>query len=143
MVSMRSPRAMLIVAVLGLTTIAASAAEQSVISNRGNKKALPKTPLAVYQKQVTDLIGSRWYAYTKAKMDLLSTGTLEMTFRVQANGRVTGLKVLSNTSNEAFAQICRAAVLDSKFPPIPDAVRKQLALDYLDWEAVKFTLYPD
>ena len=136
-------RSLALFAAASFITAAASGSGEKVIANRNAKKSAPKTPLAVYQKQVTDAIGSRWYAYTQNQSDLIAIGSLRMTFRILANGRVTGLKVLSNTSNEAFANVCRRAVLESKIPPIPDVVRRELGHDFLDWEEVNFTLYPD
>lgn len=131
-----------IVAFSFITATASGAGEKAVLKRKTAKSA-PKTPLGVYQKQVTDAIGSRWYAYIRAKADLFTVGTLRMNFRILANGRVTGLKVLSNTSNEAFASVCRQAVLESKFPPIPEAVRRQIHQDFIDWDGVNFIMHPN
>ena len=124
-------------------TAASFASAENPVSKRSAKKIAPTTPLGIYQKQVTDAIGSRWYTYTKAKAEMLATGKVELKFRILANGRITGLKLLSNTSNEAFANLCMQAVIESRFPPIPEAVRRQLGHDFLDWEPMNFVLYPD
>lgn len=131
-----------IAALLGAVTTTLGA-EKTITSNRKAEKRRPKTPLEAYQKQVTDAIGNRWYASTRNKADMITVGKLTMKFRILANGRVTALKVLSNTSNEVFAQVCVAAVLESKFPPIPEAVRRQTHEDFIDWDGVNFIMYPN
>ena len=130
------------VALLFLAAAAFGSGEKAV-SNRNAKKIAPATPLAIYQKQVRDEIGPRWYAYTKARADMLTVGKVELKFRILADGRITGLKILSNTSNEAFANVCLQSVLEAKFPPIPEAVRRQLGHDFLDWDPMDFVMYPD
>jgi hypothetical protein len=123
--------------------LGAASANEKVVSNRNEKKVTPKTPLAAYQKQVTDAIGSLWYRYTEQKLDLVSVGTVRMNFRILANGHVTGLRILSNTSNEQLANLCSRAVLESRFPPIPDAVRRETKQDFVEFDNIGFTLYPN
>jgi hypothetical protein len=72
----RLVRSIAMMAALCLTTGAASGTEQAMIPNRNQKKVSPKTPLAAYQKQVTNVIGNRWYAYTQNKLDLSTCGNL-------------------------------------------------------------------
>jgi outer membrane biosynthesis protein TonB len=114
------------------------------ISNRGisSVNALG-TPLGRYQKIVTDAIGSRWYAYTQSKMDLINIGTLTVRFYVDRTGKIQKLKVLGNTSNEAFANICLQSILDANLPPIPDDVADTLPPEGLEWDGITFTLYPN
>ena len=114
------------------------------ISNRGisSVNALG-TPLGRYQKIVTDAIGSRWYAYTQSKMGLINIGTLQAHFVVDRTGRIKSLKILSNTSNEAFANICLQSILDANLPPSPDDVADTLPTEGLEWDGITFTLYPN
>ena len=114
------------------------------ISNRGisSVNALG-TPLGRYQKIVTDAIGSRWYAYTQSRMDLISIGTLKVHFYVDRTGKIKNLKVLGNSSNEAFANICLQSILDANLPPIPDDVADTLPPEGLEWDGITFTLYPN
>lgn len=87
------------------------------ITNRG-KKAVDSvaTPLAKYRKQVNDAIGSRWYYYVKdpQRMSLISPGSARVSFFIDAEGRVMGIKLESNTSNESFAELCTSAVRDAR-----------------------------
>jgi hypothetical protein len=113
------------------------------ISNRGISavNALG-TPLGRYQKTVTDAIGSRWYALTQSKADLISIGTLTAHFVVDRSGKIKDLRILNNTSNEAFANVCLQSILDSKLPPIPDDVAATLPSEGLEWDGVNFIMYP-
>jgi hypothetical protein len=114
------------------------------ISNRGisSVNALG-TPLGRYQKIVTDAIGSRWYALTQSKADLINIGTLRAHFFVDRSGKIKDLKVLGNTSNESFANICLQSILDANLPPIPDDVADTLPPEGLEWDGVSFTLFPN
>ncbi|MEP6937196.1 MAG: hypothetical protein ABI871_03920 [Chthoniobacterales bacterium] len=77
------------------------------------------TPLGRYQKSVSDAIGSRWYFYMGSKIDLVSIGTAHVEGEVDAEGRVQKLRILSNSANEAFANICLQSFQEAHIPPIP------------------------
>lgn len=80
------------------------------------------TPLGRYQKQMHDAVGARWYRHMDQKRDLISIGTVTLTFSIDRSGKVTNLKVLENTANEAFASVCLQSVQELKLPPISDDV---------------------
>ena len=93
------------------------------------------TPLGRYKKMVSDAIGSRWYYYVNDQIGLLNIGTVEIRFIVSSNGKVGGVKVLSNTSNESFASVSVNSIIEAEIPPIPDEVAKllvngRLEIDY-------------
>ncbi|MGI8819714.1 MAG: hypothetical protein ACR2ID_02405 [Chthoniobacterales bacterium] len=77
------------------------------------------TPLGRYQKAVSDAIGERWYSYIKFKMDLVSVGTAVISAEVDPAGHVTNLRVVSNSANEAFANVCLQSFQEAKIAPIP------------------------
>lgn len=111
------------------------------ITNRGTSAVnAVGTPLGRYQKTLFDAIGSHWYAYIEQKADLVSLGTTRVSFWVDRSGRVKNLKVLSNDSNEAFANVCLQAILDSKLPPIPEDVAVKLPPEGLESE-IAFTTF--
>jgi len=113
------------------------------ISNRGLSSVnAVGTPLGRYQKIVYDAIGSRWLAYTESRRDLITIGTFTVHFFVDRNGKIQNLKVLGNTGNEAFANICLQSILDAKLPPIPDDVAATLPPEGLEWEC-PFIIYPN
>ncbi len=111
------------------------------ITNRGTSSVNAiGTPLGRYQKTLFDAVGSRWYAYIEQKADLVSLGTTRVTFFVDRSGRVKNLKVLSNDSNEAFANVCLQAILEAKLPPIPEDVANALPPEGLESE-IAFTTF--
>jgi outer membrane biosynthesis protein TonB len=111
------------------------------ITNRGTSAVnAVGTPLGRYQKILFDAIGSHWYAYIEQKADLVSLGTTRVSFWVDRSGRVKDLRVMSNDSNEAFANVCLQAILDSKLPPIPDDVASALPPEGLESE-IAFTTF--
>lgn len=111
------------------------------ITNRGTSAVnAVGTPLGRYQKILFDAVGSHWYAYIEQKADLVSLGTTRVSFWVDRSGKVRNIKVLSNDSNEAFANVCLQAILDSKLPPIPDDVASALPPEGLESE-IAFTTF--
>jgi TonB family protein len=77
------------------------------------------TPLGRYQKAISDAIGARWYTYVQSRMDLVSVGTAVIAAEVDGNGKVTNLRVVSNSANEAFANVCLQSFQEAKIDPIP------------------------
>ncbi len=113
------------------------------ISNRGISSVnAVGTPLGRYEKMVHDAIGSRWYAYVGQKMDLISLGTTQVSFFVDRSGRVKNLKVISNSSNEAFANVCLQSIIEIQLPPLPEDVAATLPPEGLD-EQITFTMFPN
>ena len=111
------------------------------ITNRGTSAVNAiGTPLGRYQKTLFDAVGSHWYAYIEEKADLVSLGTTRVSFWVDRSGRVKNLKVLSNDSNEAFANVCLQSILDAKLPPIPEDVASALPPEGLESE-ISFTTF--
>jgi outer membrane biosynthesis protein TonB len=100
------------------------------------------TPLGRYEKMVQDAIGSRWYAYVAQKMDLINLGTTKVAFSIDRSGRVKNLKVVSNSSNEAFANVCLQSIIEIQMPPIPEDVAGTLPPEGLD-EQITFTMFPN
>jgi outer membrane biosynthesis protein TonB len=91
------------------------------INNRGRSAVnAVGTPQGRYKKLLEDAIGSRWYHYTAAKIDLISIGTTSVTFEILADGSVRNLRMTENTANEASASIALRSIQETKFPPIPE-----------------------
>jgi hypothetical protein len=114
------------------------------ITNRGisSVNALG-TPLGRYQKIVADSIGSRWYTYVDQKRDLITIGTLRLSFVVDRTGRVKNLKIDENSSNQAFASVCVQSVMEAHLPPIPEEVVQSLPPDGLEVEGLGFIIFPN
>jgi outer membrane biosynthesis protein TonB len=111
------------------------------ITNRGPSSVnAVGTPLGRYQKMLYDAVGSRWYTYCHQQADLVNIGTARLVFSVDRSGRVRNLKVVENTSNESFANVCLRSVLEVKLPPIPEDVASTLPSEGLETE-LNFTYY--
>jgi outer membrane biosynthesis protein TonB len=90
------------------------------ITNRGPSAAdAVATPLGKYRKAVHDAIGARWYYYVKANGYMANIGTARVDAEVAPNGKITNLRVVSNSSNETFANICLQSFQEAQIPPIP------------------------
>jgi len=90
------------------------------ISNRGRSAASAvATPLGRYKKMLSDAIGSRWYFEVNRQMGLITPGTVELRFVVNADGKAQKIQVLRNSSNESFAACSVGAVIEAEIPPIP------------------------
>ncbi len=92
------------------------------------------TPLGRYQKQMYDAVGARWYQHMEQRRDLVSIGTARLSFSIDRSGRVTNLKIVENTANEAFASVCLQSVQELKLPPIPEDVAGTLPSEGLQAE---------
>ena len=113
------------------------------ITNRGRSSVdALATPLGRYRKQLYDAVGSRWYYYVARDRDLINIGTARLVFSVDRSGHVANLKVVENSSNEAFANVCLQSVLEIELPPIPDDVASSLPPGGLE-EEMSFTMYPN
>ena len=100
---------------------------QGGLTNRGRPALNAKaTPLGRYKKMLSDAIGSRWYYYVNRQIDLVSIGTIEISFIVERDGKARSVRVISNTSNESFASVSLRSILEAKIPPIPDDVADSL-----------------
>jgi hypothetical protein len=98
------------------------------------------TPLGRYSKMIYDAVGSRWYNLVHQNADRINIGTVALTFVVDRNGHITKLRMVSNSSDESFSNLCLQSVQDTKLPPIPDDVATALPPDGLDQE-VTFTIF--
>jgi outer membrane biosynthesis protein TonB len=92
------------------------------------------TPLGRYQKQMYDAVGARWYQHMEQRRDLVSIGTARLSFSIDRSGRVTNLKIVENTANEAFASVCLQSIQELKLPPIPEDVADTLPSEGLQAE---------
>ena len=111
------------------------------ISNRGPSSVnAVGTPLGRYQKLMYDAVGARWYQHTHERQDLITIGTTRLTFTIDRSGKVSNLKVIENTANEAFAIVCLQSVQELKLPPIPEDVAGTLPPEGLQQE-LTFILY--
>ncbi len=113
------------------------------ISNRGKSGvASIATPLGRYRKAVADAIGSIWYRYIDARLSLLSTGSVKVTFEVSPNGTIDNVRVHPKPTNTALEMVSIQSVWEAKLPPLPPDVAQALDNGRLEIDYT-FTLYPN
>lgn len=97
------------------------------ISNRGRAATdVVATPLGRYKKLLSNAIGARWYYLIQQDMDMYRIGTVAIRFRIEQSGKIEGVKVISNTSNELLAATSIQSITDAEMPPIPPEVAGSL-----------------
>jgi TonB family protein len=72
-----------------------------------------------FKKHLSDQIGSAWYRYMQANSQKIALGTVRIALTASPDGKITKLRVLSNTSNQLFGKICLRAIQETKIPPVP------------------------
>jgi len=113
------------------------------ISNKGPASvAAETTPLGHYKKNLSDAISSRWRYYVDHRMELLSFGTATISFYVTQDGKVESLQLLTNSSNQSFADCCLKSIMEAKLPAIPAEIATTLQGKKLDVE-YRFTICSD
>ena len=112
------------------------------ISNRGRPGVnAVGTPLGLYVKNVSTIVGSRWNFKVKEQMEWLTAGSVRIRFTVDRQGRIGNIEVLANNSNRAFADLCAQVIRDSKLDPLPPEITEHLQNERLEIPFT-FTLYP-
>lgn len=113
------------------------------ISNKGPASvAAEATPLGRYKKTLSEAISSRWHYYVDHRIELLSLGTATISFSVNQEGMVESLQLVSNSSNQSFADCCLKSIMEAKLPPIPAEIASTLQNKKLDVE-YRFTICSD
>ena len=93
---------------------------------------LPTT--SVYQSQVSAIAFQAVVPeFTKHRERL--KGSVKVTFRLDRQGRVKGLKVVSTNSNPWVQETATRMIRVAKFPPIPKKVIAEQGHDWVDVEA--------
>ena len=113
------------------------------ITNRGRSAVnAVGTPLGKYQKALYDAIGARFYFYASPQQQghLINIGNVQIQFWVDRSGYVKNLKIVQNTSNETFANVCLRSVQEVQAPPIPKEIGDTLPSEGL-FQEINFTMY--
>ena len=99
----------------------------------------PSASMHPFTKQLYDQIGSAWYHSTEANKDMIAVGTVRIGVTLSPDGKITQLRVLSNTSNALLERISLEAIRQARIPPVPP----ELLTDGKFQDELSFTLYPD
>jgi outer membrane biosynthesis protein TonB len=76
-------------------------------------------PIHPFKKRLLDEVGAAWYRAVEANSKKIPVGTVRIAVTLLPNGKISKLRVLSNTSNQLFAKICLSAIEQTKIPPVP------------------------
>jgi TonB family protein len=80
--------------------------------------------VAAYTPKVKAALAARWAAALEPRMKEFSAGNMKVTFKLDADGKVTEFAVVANTSNEPFEKFCEQFVRETQFEPPPaDALK--------------------
>jgi hypothetical protein len=94
--------------------------------------------LGAYDEQFIAAVKARWYQLLENRSAIVP-GKVVVEFRMLPNGRITGLKVVTNEVSDLLATICQQAILDpAPYLPWPKQMRLDIPADYRD---VQFTFY--
>lgn len=79
------------------------------------------TPLGVYNKKIYNLVGSRFRNYMRLNggKSAYPPGFVNISFTVDAAGRISEIETGRGTSSASFAFMCEKVVRDTKLPPPP------------------------
>jgi outer membrane biosynthesis protein TonB len=92
-----------------------------------------------FQKQIWDLIGTAWYREMQANSQKMPVGIVRIAFTVSPDSKITNVRVLANTSNEIFANICLRAIQQVKIPPVPAELLSHGKYE----EEITFKMFPN
>ncbi len=101
--------------------------------------------IGAWKKAVANAVGARWDAFRKAKTSSgsssLALGSVRMKFIIDAHGRVSEVRVLSNSAGPANAACAERAITEAEIPPIPPERLARLPGGRVEVEFT-FTIYP-
>lgn len=69
--------------------------------------------------KVKAALAARWADAVTPRMKEFTSGNLGVSFKLDAEGKVTEVTVTANTTNEPFAKFCDQFLRDTKFEPPP------------------------
>jgi TonB family protein len=103
------------------------------------QQAAPTPPMHPFKKRLYDQIGAAWYRDVVANSEKIALGTARIAFSVSPDGKITRLRVLSNTSNQFFANICLRTIKKANLSPIPAELLTHGKFE----NEISFTMFPN
>lgn len=89
-------------------------------------------------KELHDQIGRTWYRDVQANSQKIALGTIRIALIASPDGKITKLRVLNNTSDRLFADICLSAIYQAKIPPVPPELLTHGKFE----DEISFTMFP-
>lgn len=98
------------------------------------------TPFGAYDRAFIEAVQSRWFNLLEERQFAPhEAGKVVVEFRLNYDGRITGLRIVETEVNEHLAWTCQRAVLDpSPYMPFPSDMRRLVRNDYRE---IRFTFY--
>jgi TonB family protein len=91
-----------------------------------------------YVKEMKAKINALWQSYAYQNPQAVTPGTVKITFRINADGTVQNIRVLSNTSNQFLANIAIKAIKNANLPPFPKSVVREQGHPWADVREMEF-----
>jgi TonB family protein len=106
-----------------------------LVSCRTPPPVARNTPLKIYEKEVVTRMEAVWSRLSSQYMAQLALGTVKILCRIQPDGRVANLRIVSNSGNGALlSEVARRTVQQTKIPPLPPMALAELPDGYMPFE---------
>jgi outer membrane biosynthesis protein TonB len=98
------------------------------------------TPFGGYDRAIIDAIQKRWFDLLDQRdYSRSGSGKVVLSFRLNVDGSVTGLRVMESQVNEILSLLCQRAVQDpAPYGPWPPGMRRAVGANY---RFVRFTFH--
>jgi TonB family protein len=97
--------------------------------------------LRVYAADFRRRMNSMWLRLVSAHANDLALGTAKVSFHILPDGRVTNLRLTSNTGNAALANLALETVRKTRLGPLPSTLLPTLPHGYLPVDDLSFKIY--
>lgn len=104
---------------------------KGTISNRGTEDAVDAegSPKGKYIRAVTSQVEKKWHLYRALRRDMVSPGSLQVEFYVNAKGKVENLRIVNDReSNALLSEFTVRAIRAAEIPPMPREVQDMLPI---------------
>ena len=104
---------------------------KGTISNRGNEDAVDAegSPKGQYIRAVTSQVEKKWHLYRALRRDMVSPGSLQVEFFVNAKGQIENLRIVNDReSTTLLSEFTVRAIRDAEIPPMPREVMGMLPI---------------
>jgi TonB family protein len=96
----------------------------------------------VYAADFYQRMNSMWLRLAAAHANDLVPGTAKVSFHVLPDGRVTDLRLTSNTGNAALAKVALETIRKTRLGPLPSSLLPTLPHGYLPVDDISFKTFP-
>lgn len=96
---------------------------EGTISNRGTPGVdAVATSAGRWWMRTKNAIGQNWYLFTDQRRDMVTTGSVRISFSIDAEGHLHDVRIESATGNSSLAEVCLRAIKETPIPPPPPDV---------------------